>query len=94
MFEQFVYIHLYVPVSYTHLPVESFTGNLSLEFGEYSFDEPRYSIKGCEEKNATYAAPLKVEARLFNQETGEVTLPRFTKMGSFRASIPMTPWAS
>ena len=51
-------------------PVESFTGNLSLEFGEYSFEAPRYSIKGCKERYATYAAPLKVEGRLFNQETG------------------------
>ena len=72
-------------------PVESFTGNLSLEFGEYSFDEPRYSIKGCKEKNATYAAPLKVEARLFNQETGEVKeqeiylgdMPIMTESGTF-----------
>ena len=55
-------------------PVESFTGNLSLEFGEYSFDQPRYTIKGCKERYATYAAPLKVEARLFNHETGEVMI--------------------
>jgi DNA-directed RNA polymerase subunit beta len=53
-------------------PVESFTGNLSLEMGEYSFDEPRYSIKGCKDRGATYAAPVKVETRLFNHETGEV----------------------
>ncbi|HHW69104.1 MAG TPA: DNA-directed RNA polymerase subunit beta [Tenericutes bacterium] len=53
-------------------PVESFTGNLMLEFGEYVFEEPRYSIKGCKERYATYATPLKVAARLFNQETGEV----------------------
>ena len=53
-------------------PVESFTGNLTLEFGNFSFDKPRYSIKGCKERYSTYAAPLKVEARLFNGETGEV----------------------
>ena len=53
-------------------PVESFTGNLSLEFNDYSFDQPRYTIKGCKERYATYAAPLKVAARLFNHETGEV----------------------
>lgn len=72
-------------------PVESFTGNLMLEFGEYSFDEPRYSIKGCKERYATYAAPLKVEARLFNQETGEVKeqsiylgdMPIMTEGGTF-----------
>ena len=72
-------------------PVESFTGNLSLEFGNYFFDEPRYSIKGCKERYATYAAPLKVEARLFNHETGEVKeqeiylgdLPIMTDSGTF-----------
>ena len=53
-------------------PVESFTGNLSLEFENYFFDKPRYSIKECKERYSTYAAPLKVEARLFNHETGEV----------------------
>ena len=72
-------------------PVESFTGNLSLEFGEYSFDEPRYNIKECKERYATYAAPLKVQARLFNQETGEVKeqdiflgdMPIMTDSGTF-----------
>ena len=72
-------------------PVESFTGNLTLEFGEYSFEEPRYSIKGCKDRYATYAAPLKVEARLFNQETGEVKeqeiylgdMPIMTESGTF-----------
>ena len=72
-------------------PVESFTGNLSLEFGDFSFDEPRYSIKGCKERYATYASPLKVEARLFNHETGEVKeqeiylgdLPIMTESGTF-----------
>ena len=37
-------------------PVESFTGNLSLEFGDFSFEKPRYSIKDCKERYATYAA--------------------------------------
>ncbi len=72
-------------------PVESFTGNLSLEFGEYSFDEPRYSIKQCKERYTTYAAPLKVDARLFNVETGEVKeqeiylgdMPIMTDSGAF-----------
>ena len=53
-------------------PVESFTGNLSLSFGEYFFESPRYSIKGCKDRYATYAQPLKVQAQLFNHETGEV----------------------
>ena len=72
-------------------PVESFTGNLSLEFGEYSFDEPRHTIKQCKERYTTYAAPLKVEARLFNVETGEVKeqeiylgdMPVMTDSGAF-----------
>ena len=72
-------------------PVESFTGNLSLEFGEYAFENSRYSIKECKERYATYAAPLKVQARLFNQETGEVKeqeiflgdMPIMTETGTF-----------
>ena len=72
-------------------PVESFTGNLSLEFGEYSFEEPRHTIKQCKERYSTYAAPLKVEARLFNVETGEVKeqeiylgdMPIMTDSGAF-----------
>ena len=72
-------------------PVESFTGNLSLEFGNYSFDEPRHTIKQCKERYTTYAAPLKVEARLFNVETGEVKeqeiylgdMPVMTDSGAF-----------
>ena len=72
-------------------PVESFTGNLTLEFGEYTFEEPRYSIKGCKDRYATYAAPLKVQARLFNHETGEVKeqeiylgdMPIMTESGTF-----------
>ena len=72
-------------------PVESFTGNLTLEFGDYVFEEPRYSIKGCKDRYATYAAPIKVEARLFNQETGEVKeqeiylgdMPIMTDSGTF-----------
>ena len=72
-------------------PVESFTGNISLEFGDYSFDEPRYSIKEAKERMVNYAAPLKVQARLFIHETGEVKeqeiflgdLPMMTDAGTF-----------
>ena len=72
-------------------PVESFTGNISLEFGEYSFDEPRYSIKEAKERMVNYAAPLKVQARLFIHETGEVKeqeiflgdMPMMTESGTF-----------
>ena len=72
-------------------PVENFAGTLSLEFGDYHFDEPRYSIKECKERYETYAAPLKVDVRLFNNETGEVKeqeiflgdMPLMTDSGAF-----------
>ena len=47
-------------------PVESFNGSLALEFNDYVFDTPRYSIKECKDRQITYAAPLKVQTRLFN----------------------------
>ncbi len=72
-------------------PVESFTGNISLEFGDYSFETPRYSIKEAKERMVNYAAPLKVEARVFIHETGEVKeqeiflgdMPLMTEAGTF-----------
>lgn len=42
-------------------PVENFSGTLSLEFGDYHFDEPRYSIKESKDRETTYSAPLRVE---------------------------------
>ncbi len=72
-------------------PVESFTGNISLEFGEYHFEEPRYSIKEAKERMVNYAAPLKIQARVFIHETGEVKeqeiflgdIPMMTDAGTF-----------
>ena len=72
-------------------PVQSFTGNISLEFGDYSFDEPKYSIKESKERAVTYSAPLKVQARVFLNETGEVKeqeiflgdMPMMTDAGTF-----------
>ncbi len=72
-------------------PVESFTGNISLELGEYYFEEPRYSVKEAKERMVNYAAPLKVQARVFIHETGEVKeqeiflgdLPLMTDAGTF-----------
>ena len=46
-------------------PVESFSGSLSLEFGEYTLEQPRYTVNEAKERRVTYAAPLKVKARLF-----------------------------
>ena len=72
-------------------PVENFSGTLSLEFGDYHFDEPRYSIKESKDRESTYAAPLKIDVRLFNHETGEVKeqeiflgdMPVMTDSGTF-----------
>ena len=72
-------------------PVESFSGSLSLEFGEYTLEEPRYSVIESKERRVTYAAPLKVKARLFINETGEVKeqevylgdIPLMTENASF-----------
>ncbi len=72
-------------------PVESFTGNISLELGDYYFEEPRYTVKEAKERMVNYAAPLKVQARVFIHETGEVKeqeiflgdLPLMTEAGTF-----------
>ena len=72
-------------------PIESFSGGLTLEFGDYEFDTPRYSQKECKDRQITYAAPLKVQTRLFNNETGEVKeqeiflgdMPLMTESGTF-----------
>ncbi len=72
-------------------PVESFSGSLSLEFGEYTLEKPRYSVTESKERRVTYAAPLKVKARLFINETGEVKeqevflgdIPLMTENASF-----------
>ncbi len=72
-------------------PVENFSGTLSLEFGDYHFDEPRYTIRESRDRETTFAAPLKVDVRLFNHETGEVKeqeiflgdMPVMTEAGTF-----------
>ncbi len=72
-------------------PVENFSGTLSLEFGDYHFDKPKYSIKESKDRESTYSAPLRVEVRLFNRESGEVKeqeifmgdMPLMTDSGTF-----------
>ncbi len=72
-------------------PVENFSGTLRLEFGDYYFDKPGYSIKESKDRETTFSAPLRVEVRLFNQETGEVKeqeifmgdMPIMTESGTF-----------
>ena len=72
--------------------IEDYTGNLVLDFIDYRLDsEPKYSIKECKERDVTYAAPLRVKARLLNKETGEVKeqeifmgdFPLMTDSGTF-----------
>jgi len=73
-------------------PIKDYAGNLILEFFDYSLkDEPKYDIEECKERDATYAAPLKVGVRLVNKETGEVKeqevfmgdFPLMTENGTF-----------
>ena len=72
--------------------IEDYTGNLALSFVDFRLDkEPKYSIKECKERDVTYAAPLRVTARLLNKETGEVKdqeifmgdFPLMTASGTF-----------
>lgn len=54
-------------------PITDFSGNLVLEFIDFTLDsEPKYSIEECKERDATYAAALKVKARLYNRELDEL----------------------
>ncbi len=72
-------------------PIEDFSGNLALEFVDYSLGEPKYSVDECKERDANYAAPLRVKVRLINKETGEVKeqevfmgdFPLMTDTGTF-----------
>nr|WP_026974600.1 DNA-directed RNA polymerase subunit beta [Alicyclobacillus contaminans] len=72
-------------------PIQDFTGNLVLEFIDYSLGEPKYDVEECKERDVTYAAPLRVKVRLINKETGEVKeqevfmgdFPLMTETGTF-----------
>ena len=65
-------------------PITDYSGNLVLEFVDYRMDDkPKYSIKECKERDATYAVPLRVKARIKNNETGEITEPSEIYMGDF-----------
>ncbi|SFB61372.1 DNA-directed RNA polymerase subunit beta [Cohnella sp. OV330] len=72
-------------------PISDFTGNLVLEFVDYSLGEPKYSVDDSKERDVTYAAPLRVKVRLLNKETGEVKeqevfmgdFPLMTETGTF-----------
>ncbi len=72
-------------------PIQDFTGNLVLEFIDYSLGEPKYTVDDSKERDVTYAAPLRVKVRLINKETGEVKeqevfmgdFPLMTETGTF-----------
>ena len=74
-------------------PIEDYSGHLSLEFVDFELceDDVKYSIEKCKERDATYAAPLKVRVRLYNKEKEEITeheifmgdLPLMTETGTF-----------
>jgi DNA-directed RNA polymerase subunit beta len=53
-------------------PIEDYTGNLAVQFGEFTFDEPVASLDQCREKDLTYARPLTVTVAFINRETGEI----------------------
>ncbi|MGN7287115.1 DNA-directed RNA polymerase subunit beta [Shouchella rhizosphaerae] len=72
-------------------PIQDFTGNLVLEFIDYSLGEPKYPVDESKERDVTFAAPLRVKVRLINKETGEVKeqevfmgdFPLMTETGTF-----------
>lgn len=69
-------------------PITDYTGNLILEFIDYRLDRtPKYDIEECKERDATYAAPLRVKVRLINKETGEVKEQEIF-MGDFPLMTP------
>jgi DNA-directed RNA polymerase subunit beta len=72
-------------------PIEDYTGNLAVQFGEFTFDEPIANLEQCREKDLTYARPLTVTVAFINRETGEIReqsvfmgdFPWMTERGTF-----------
>jgi DNA-directed RNA polymerase subunit beta len=72
-------------------PIEDFTGNLAVEFGDHQFQEPKYNVDECKEKDMTYSSPLFATVRFINRETGEIKeqvvfmgdFPLMTDKGTF-----------
>ncbi len=72
-------------------PIEDYTGSLAVEFGDYVFDAPAYSIRECREKDLTYEQPLFMTVRFVNKSTGEIreqrvfmgNIPQMTDSGTF-----------
>ena len=78
-------------------PITDFTGKLSLEFVDYRLfeEDKKYTIEECKERDATYSAPLKVNVRLINNETGEINqhevfmgdMPLMTETGTLSLTV-------
>jgi len=72
-------------------PIQDFTGNLVLTFENFTLGEPKYTVEDCKERDVTYSAPLRVNVRLINKETGEIKeqevfmgdFPLMTENGTF-----------
>ncbi len=72
-------------------PIEDFTGNLQLDFIDYTLGEPKYDVQECKERDVSYQAPLKLRVRLTDKENGEIKesevymgdLPIMTEKGTF-----------
>ena len=72
-------------------PIEDFTGTMAVEFGEHFFGDPKFDVDECKEKDMNFAAPLFVDVRLINKETGEIKeqsvfmgdFPLMTDKGTF-----------
>ncbi len=72
-------------------PISDFSGNLELDFVDYSRGEPKYSVLECKERDVSYQAPLKLKVRLTDKENGEIKesevymgdLPLMTENGTF-----------
>ncbi len=71
-------------------PIEDYTGSLAVDFGDYEFGLPQFSIQECREKDLTYQAPLSMTVRFVNKETGEIREQRVF-MGDFPM---MTEWGT
>ncbi len=72
-------------------PIEDYTGNLAIVFGEIEFDDPQHTLEECRERDLTYSRPLNVKVAFQNRETGEIReqtvfmgdFPWMTNRGTF-----------
>ena len=72
-------------------PIEDFTGTMAVEFGTHTFGDPKFDVEECKEKDMSFSAPLFVEVRLINRNTGEIKeqsvfmgdFPLMTAKGTF-----------